>query len=102
MAHDFCITRIDESGERRESAYFFGYAEGLMYRAFNATSHDAFLSGDNGKEVYDYETTRSALEKAISTFDRMDYPDPHRLDDIKQFFHSIDGEGASRFEVWFS
>lgn len=102
MAHDFCITRIDESGERREHAFFFGYAGGLMYWAFDAMNHDARVSGDNGREVYDYKTTRQSLEKAIVVFDRIGYPDPHRLDGIKEFYRLTEGEHTSHFEAWFS
>lgn len=40
MAHDFMI----QAGSER--TYFFGYAEGFLYRAFNATEHNAGISGD--------------------------------------------------------
>ena len=47
MAHDFGIRNT----KKKEFYFFFGYADGLMYRAFGEEKHDAFVSGDNGTEL---------------------------------------------------
>ena len=76
MAHDFGIRNT----KRKEYAYFFGYANGLMYEAFGEQKHNAIFSGDNGTEIKTREETEKALDYAIKTFDGMGYPDPSRLD----------------------
>ena len=98
MAHDFGIRNI----KQKEYTYFFGFANGLMYRAFGEQKHYAFVSGDNGRETKSKEETEKALDWAIQAFDTMGYPDPHRLDDIKKFRQEMkNDEPADTYEVWF-
>ena len=98
MAHDFGIN----NKRKKNYTFFFGYADGLMYRAFNEQKHDAIFSGDGGKEEKTKAETEKALDFAIKEFDRMGYPDPSRMDDIKQFRKEMlsDPEGDT-YEVFF-
>jgi hypothetical protein len=99
MAHDFAIRNI----KKKESSWFFGYANGLMYRAFGDQKHDAGVSGDNGREIKSKAETEKALDIAIKNFDAMHYPDPHRLDDIKKFRQNmVNDDPADTYEVWYS
>lgn len=99
MAHDFGI----RNKKKKEFTYFFGYANGLMYRAFNEQKHDAIFSGDNGIETKTKEETEKALDKAIREFDNMNYPDPNRLDDIKKFRQDMAGDDPNdMYEIWYS
>ena len=47
MAHDVGFYKYDATGKHSDNAiaYFFGYASGLLYRAFDATECDAGVSG---------------------------------------------------------
>ena len=99
MAHDFGIRNT----KRKEYAYFFGYANGLMYEAFGEQKHNAIFSGDNGTEIKTREENEKALDYAIKTFDGMGYPDPSRLDAIKKFREDMAHDGAQDlYEIWFS
>ena len=99
MAHDFGIRNT----KKREFSYFFGYADGLMYRAFDEQKHDNVISGDNGTETKTKAETERALDRAIKEFDGMGYPDPTRLDDIKKFRQEMaDDEPTDTYEIWFS
>lgn len=69
MAHDFGITYKDDV------AYFCGYCNGIMYHVFRAEEHDAWVSGDNGKEKVTVREAKQALSKAIAYFDKIGYPD---------------------------
>ena len=93
MAHDFgiCVGKVwDDS---KPHAYFFGYANGLMYRAFDCR---AFGHGI----AIDAAAARLGLSWAIMVFDGMNYPDSTRMDCIKEFYHRIK-HGDLRNEPWF-
>lgn len=99
MAHDFGIRNM----KQREFAYFFGYANGVMYKAFGDQKHDMGVSGDNKTEVKTREETIKALDWAIDQFDKMGYPDDTRMDEIKKFRQSIEKDPATdMYEVWYS
>ena len=88
MAHNFAIKNTKKDGY----TFFFGYANGLMYRAFGEQKHDAVFSGDNGEEIKTKKETEEALDNAIKWFDMKDYPDPTRMDEIKQFRKDMDND----------
>ena len=99
MSHDFGIRNT----KSKEYSYFFGYAGGLMYRAFGEEKHDNLFSGDNGKEIKTKAETEKALDRAIEEFDKMGYPDPTRLDSIKIFREDMaHDEPTDTYEIWFS
>jgi hypothetical protein len=99
MAHDFGIRNT----KKEKYSYFFGYAGGLMYRAFGEIKHDMGISGDNGTEIKTKAETERALDRAIKEFDGMGYPDPTRLDDIKKFRQEMAAdEPTDTYEIWFS
>lgn len=99
MAHDFGIRELSH----KDWAFFFGYANGLMYRAFGEEKHALHFSGDNSRVVKTKAETVKALDKAISEFDSMNYPDPTRLDEIKKFRKDIENDDERKlYEIWFS
>lgn len=99
MAHDFGIRNT----KNEEWAFFFGYANGLMYEAFDEQRHNAGFSGDGGKETRSWRLTERALSYAIGKFDRMGYPDPNRMDDIKEFYKKVrDDPHSDTYEIWYS
>lgn len=99
MAHDFCIRNIKKEGSK---AYFFGFANGLMYHAFGDKHHYAGVSGDNGKELKTKFQVEKALDWAIAQFDTMGYPDPYRLNDIKRFRKEMVNDSfEDMYEVWY-
>lgn len=99
MAHDFGIRNT----KKKEYAYFFGYANGLMYRAFGDHKHNMVISGDNRTETKSKSETEKALDWAIKEFDAMGYPDPTRMDDIKRFRQEMASDDPTdTYEVWYS
>ena len=99
MAHDFGIRNT----KKKEFTYFFGYANGLMYKAFGDQKHDMGMSGDNKTELKTREETIRALDGAIEKFDKMGYPDVTRMDDIKEFRRSMENDPLTdTYEVWYS
>lgn len=100
MAHDFGIRNKTKQGKW---SFFFGYAEGIMYEVFNEWEHNRGVSGDNTTLEKSKEVTEKALDRAISEFDRMGYPDPTRMDDIKEFRKTMDENGEDDvYEIWYS
>lgn len=79
MAHDFMV----RAGEQR--AYFFGYAEGFMYRAFGMCEHENSVSGDGQTVEISEDAMRLGLEAAQRYWDSISYPDPTRFDDVLHF-----------------
>lgn len=74
------------------NAYFFGYAEGIMYRAFGMEEHCMGWSGDNAKIEIDRTTAIKGISKAIQLFNQINYPDPKRADDLKVFYQRMMNE----------
>lgn len=99
MAHDFSI-RVKSSTERDKVAYFFGYANGVMYKAFGHPECNMMFSGSGVEIDIDRKTAVKSLKAAISLFSQMDYPDPKRMDDLKAFLKRI--EDGEINEEWFS
>lgn len=74
-----------------------------MYRAFNEWKHNNIISGDNGVETKTKAETEKALDWAIDQFDHMRYPDPTRMDDIKEFRQRMVGDSPEdMYEIWYS
>lgn len=98
MAHDFGI----KNTKKEDFAFFFGYANGLMYHAFSEEKHDRIISGDDCVEIKTKAETEKALDLAIEQFDAMGYPDPQRLDAIKKFRQDMSGDAPTdTYDVWF-
>lgn len=88
MAHDFMI-RHNEN-HREHSAVFCGYCNGVMYKAFGMVQHDMLVSGDGSSTKLSVSAAKAALDWAIKYFDNSQYPDPHRMDNIKRFRREMD------------
>jgi len=57
MAHDFsCTSSIDQT------EFFFGYAGGVVYDAFNARAFDAGSSGNGQSKAVTVDEIRAAIE----------------------------------------
>lgn len=96
MAHDFMI----QAGSER--TYFFGYAEGFLYRAFNATEHNAGVSGDGTSITISEEEMRSGLDRAEREWSKLGYPDQTRFDDILEFKRRFDaGKLSGPYRIGF-
>ena len=63
MAHDVGFYEFDDTGKHSDNAiaYFFGYASGLLYRAFHATELDAGVSGTCAGVTRSAEQMRSGV-----------------------------------------
>lgn len=99
MAHDFGI----RNKKNDKWSFFFGYANGIMYDAFGEQKHNFGISGDGGRETKTKQDVMFALDDAIAEFDRMNYPDPTRLDEIKKFRKDMKSdEDTDTYEIWYS
>ncbi len=98
MAHDFEIRTKD----KKRTAYFFGYCNAVMYRAFHHPECDAGISGCDAKFTITKNETLRGLSKAIRLFDRSHYPDPTRMDDIKSFYtQCLADSDDTEYVIWF-
>ena len=97
MAHDFMIKLHD--GE--ETAYFFGYCGGAMYRAFGCEEHDAGVSGDGWRGTIPYEEAKRGLERAVRIFYASGYPAPHRADGLKRFLALLEARKGADCDIYF-
>ena len=100
MAHDFFIKNSKKS---KKGVFFHGFANGLMYRAFQEQKHNAGSSGDSGIEYKTKDETMKALNWAISVFDKMQYADANGMDKIKKFFAAMANDPSTdTYLIWFS
>lgn len=88
MAHNFLIQYKEDDDEY--IAVFRGYCNGIMYKAFGMETHDMIVSGDGFTTSISVVDAKMALDKAVKDFDESEYPDPHRLDNIKAFRQKMD------------
>jgi len=86
MSHEFLIQRNDNSNEQ---GYFHGYAEGIFYSSFNCQKHNNGVSGSNGQETFTKKETELALKKILNSNEIKNYPDPNRINEIKDFYINI-------------
>lgn len=93
MAHSFAITYEGKKNGNPafERAYFFGFCNGIMYEVFEMQHHYAGASGDGCIEEVTLDNAKSSLDLAIDYFDNWsNYPDPSRMNDIKNFRKYLD------------
>ena len=120
MAHDFTIrvpngiwskrynVTITEKEEYKgipdDQVFFFGYADGIFYKAFRCEEFNNLLSGDGSISLIPYDTAVNALKTAIDEFYKLNYPDSTRINDIKEFYERMknDYKNVKYFEIIFS
>ncbi|WP_174625692.1 hypothetical protein [Candidatus Methylobacter favarea] len=83
MAHDFSIERIST----KETAFFFGYGGGALYKAFGCEQFNNGISGSNNGIEITKIVCHNALAYAL--FLLADYPDTDRANDLKRFLHDV-------------
>ena len=81
MAHEFAI----RNKKNDKWSFVFGYTNGIMYDAFGEQMHNNGMSGDGDLISKTKHEVMFALDHAIAEFDKMNYPDPCRMDDIRKF-----------------
>lgn len=81
--------REQQSIQDEYQAYFFGFAEGILYKAFGMENHCMGCSGDNEEITLDRNTAIKGITKAIELFYQLDYPDPNRIDELKVFHQKM-------------
>lgn len=104
MAHDFSITYENEKKgeEARKEAFFFGFCDGVMYKVFGMERHYAGVSGDGLAEEVPLEFAKERLDWAIEYFDDWsDYPDPNRMNEIKEFRKFLDTVNEGKCVLFF-
>ena len=96
MSHDFIIHALNEHGNVVKRGYFFGLANGIAYTCFpHGEKHFAGVSGDGRGEIITQNEAIQGLEKFIAAFDAMNYPDPTRADELKDFLKWVRGDGSA-------
>lgn len=86
-----------------DQVFFFGYADGIFYKAFRCEECNNLLSGDGSVHLIPYDTAVNALKTAIDEFYKLNYPDPTRINDIKEFYERMkhDYKNVEYFEIIF-
>ena len=84
-----------------DRAEFDGFANGFLYRAFNALDHFAGVSGDAVPIITNGIDAMAGLEIAINMWNEINYPDPHRMDELKAFFERHKNEKTDNFLMIF-
>lgn len=105
MAHDFMIRVVNEEYKYipDDEAFFYGFAEGIFYEAFHCEHHAMLFSGDGENIVINYQTALDGLKTAIQRFNEIDYPDPSRIFEIKEFYKRMETYYKDQwFEICFS
>jgi hypothetical protein len=100
MAHDF---RISIKGSNEREAWFYGYGKGFLYKAFDAWDRNAIVSGNGTTKTLNIKQAKAKLKKAIEAFDSLNYPDPNRADELKEFYCNVllDAQENERVVLYF-
>lgn len=99
MAHEFAI----RNKKNDKWSFVFGYVNGIMYDAFGEEIHNRGMSGDGNLITKTKEEVTKALDHAIYVFDRMNFPDPTRMDDILKFRMNMESdEDTDTYEICYS
>ncbi|WP_279006841.1 hypothetical protein [Thomasclavelia cocleata] len=98
------IEKEEYKGVPRDEVYFFGYADGIFYKAFGCEECNNLFSGDGSIHFILHDIAVKNLKTAIEEFDRLKYPDPSRINDIKEFYERMkkDYKNVEYFEIIFS
>jgi hypothetical protein len=87
MAHDFKIKCI--KGGPVFEAFFFGYADGIIYKSFNDEKYDKGVSGSGETSTHTWEEVSYSLRKIINSIECLTYPDQTRFDELKLYFDKL-------------
>lgn len=87
MSHDFRIRCI--KGDQIIKAYFFGYADGIIYHAFNDHKFNNGVSGSGETSIHTWEEVDEALPLIFNSPACKRYPDPTRFDELKTFYNNL-------------
>lgn len=98
------IVELDEyKNLPKDEVFFYGYAGGIFYKAFHCENHDMCLSGDEEIIMISYKRALAGLKTAIELFNQINYPDPSRIDEIKEFYERMETDYKDQwFEICFS
>ena len=98
MAHDVRFTSM-VTGEK---FYFFGYAEGIVYDAFDAQRFNNGVSGSNEGKWVSRETVKEAMEIFHTDPRAVNYPDPRRFPDLISNLNKWLDKNEERLSLHFS
>ncbi|HBQ0466973.1 TPA: hypothetical protein L7I91_005657 [Klebsiella aerogenes] len=85
MSHDFSIERKKDE----KTAYFFGFADGVFYKYFHCENFNNHFSGSNEGKTISKKGAENALNRIINSEEIKNYPDPNRINDIKDFYNNV-------------
>jgi len=85
MSHDFYIERKKD----KKKAVFNGYAEGVFYKHFHCEKYNAIWSGSNDGKDVSKKGTENALRKILDSEEIKNYPDPDRINEIREFYENV-------------
>ena len=85
MSHDFSIERKKD----KKVAFFFGYADAVLYKSFHCEEYNNHFSGSNEGKTISKKGAENALNKIINSEEIKNYPDPERINDIKDFYNNV-------------
>lgn len=103
MSHEVTIIDVTASDDGPEVCWFGGYAEGVMYKAFNAMYAYAGVSGNGTSKQVNRSELLRAIESIKASPSSKKYPDPKRF---PEFFSKVESylsenPSAEKFEILF-
>ncbi|WP_432469579.1 hypothetical protein [Citrobacter portucalensis] len=83
---------------------FFGYADAVFYNSFHCEEYNNHFSGSNEGKTISKKGAESALNKIINSEEIKNYPDPDRINDIKDFYNKVvlKSKEEDKFYIHFS
>lgn len=97
------IEKDEYKGVPSDEVFFFGYADGIFYKAFRCEECNNAMSGNGSIYLISHDTAEKKLKKAINEFYKLNYPNPTRINDIKEFYDRMkhDYKNVEYFEIIF-
>ena len=100
MAHD---VEFHDTKTRKHICYFFGYAFGIMYKAFDATHCNNGFSGSNETVVRSAAQIREGVQRIYESGVIANYLDPKRITTAcDALLTYIDAHPDARITIWYS
>lgn len=93
-----------ERKKDEETAFFFGLAGGVFYKYFHCEEFNNHYSGSNEGKTISKKGAENALSKIINSEEIKNYPDPDRINDIRDFYNNVvlKSKEEDKFYIHFS
>ena len=100
MSHDFMIERSKD----KKTAFFFGFDDDVFYKYLHCENFNNHFTGNNEGKIISKKGAENALSKILNSEEIKKYPDPDRIEDIKNFYNFVvlKSKEEDKFYIHFS